>query len=508
MKLGFFFGAGAEVGYGLPTGGKFALDIFRHNTRESKQQFKAMLDNVDTDSYYGSHWLPPHFRDKNISSFGKGIYLHIIKDTIEQNNYRILDKLSNFDKIAAKQVKRFRKDFNMDIDEILQKFSGKTFEEIASDDKPAFLPEFMEGDKLFGNVYLAALVSVYKNKKALSEENREELGLVITSILQLYVGSLAEKLSRRLNDGVFIEKGDEENDIFDNIGDIFLLNYASSGLSGLEHLITRRKPPVRNDEDALLKFSRRILEAIFSDVLDYKSLIDSNWHYIYCPSSDWAQFSKICMFQLTVRDYILNTAEKGQARFKWGYYHLLRDALDRGLYEATEIATVNYNTFIKDMLRQNVTFFNGSTELWYDPYLNKVGYRDQLQHDEKHVIVPFIFTQSGTKPITSIEISKMYVDSYEAWKKSDAIVVVGFGFGLDDEHINGIFRTLVDQDGKRLLVVTLDIETNTFENITNKLKVRRKDLIDLVLVHPDGKDVASGLPWTEEIVNRMHSHER
>ncbi len=28
-KLGFFFGAGAEVGYGLPSGGRFALDIFR-----------------------------------------------------------------------------------------------------------------------------------------------------------------------------------------------------------------------------------------------------------------------------------------------------------------------------------------------------------------------------------------------------------------------------------------------------------------------------------------------
>jgi hypothetical protein len=29
QKLGFLFGAGAEICYGLPTGGKFALDIFR-----------------------------------------------------------------------------------------------------------------------------------------------------------------------------------------------------------------------------------------------------------------------------------------------------------------------------------------------------------------------------------------------------------------------------------------------------------------------------------------------
>lgn len=28
-KIGFLFGAGAEIGYGLPSGGKFVLDIFK-----------------------------------------------------------------------------------------------------------------------------------------------------------------------------------------------------------------------------------------------------------------------------------------------------------------------------------------------------------------------------------------------------------------------------------------------------------------------------------------------
>ena len=34
MKYGFLFGAGAEIGYGLPSGGKFALDIFRYDVSE------------------------------------------------------------------------------------------------------------------------------------------------------------------------------------------------------------------------------------------------------------------------------------------------------------------------------------------------------------------------------------------------------------------------------------------------------------------------------------------
>ena len=40
MKYAFLFGAGAEVGYGLPSGSKFALDIFRYDNSDSKDEFK------------------------------------------------------------------------------------------------------------------------------------------------------------------------------------------------------------------------------------------------------------------------------------------------------------------------------------------------------------------------------------------------------------------------------------------------------------------------------------
>ena len=55
MKYGFLFGAGAEVGYGLPSGGKFALDIFRHDVTESKRAFKEMRDNIDCTTRYASN---------------------------------------------------------------------------------------------------------------------------------------------------------------------------------------------------------------------------------------------------------------------------------------------------------------------------------------------------------------------------------------------------------------------------------------------------------------------
>jgi hypothetical protein len=43
MKIGLFFGAGAEVGYGLPSGGKFAIDLFRHDVSGQKKSLRAEL---------------------------------------------------------------------------------------------------------------------------------------------------------------------------------------------------------------------------------------------------------------------------------------------------------------------------------------------------------------------------------------------------------------------------------------------------------------------------------
>lgn len=93
---------------------------------------------------------------------------------------------------------------------------------------------------------------------------------------------------------------------------------------------------------------------------------------------------------------------------------------------------------------------NGSIEQWYDPYLNKIDTKEKLKGK---FIVPLLFTQSGTKPMTSIFKSCEYVDLYREWKKADCIVIVGFGFNKDDEHINGIIRTLVNDDDKKVIVV-------------------------------------------------------
>ena len=108
MKIGFLFGAGAEIGYGLPTGGKFALEIFRQDTAMIKEEFKKQREQIDGSTYYAATWLPDDYKTKSVTSFGKTVFETIIRDTIEHNRGEIIKKLNNFDDIAKWEEKRLR----------------------------------------------------------------------------------------------------------------------------------------------------------------------------------------------------------------------------------------------------------------------------------------------------------------------------------------------------------------------------------------------------------------
>lgn len=217
------------------------------------------------------------------------------------------------------------------------------------------------------------LLLIYKERTDIIGDQIVEFRKILLSILQLQVGALSEELSRRINDSLFSHK-DDEIDLFDDIGEIIQLNYSSSGLSGMEYLLEQREANIDTDGGKILRFAQRIIEAIYASVLDYKSLIDANWHYLYSPKSDWAKFCKISIFLLTVRNYISEkVAQVNISGNQNGYYHMVKAAIDNQDYDVSVIATTNYNPFIENVIGRKISYLNGSTEIWYDPYLNRIG---------------------------------------------------------------------------------------------------------------------------------------
>ena len=227
--------------------------------------------------------------------------------------------------------------------------------------------------------------------------------------------------------------------------------------------------------------------------MDYKSLIDSNWHYLYCPKNEWAKFCKISIFLLTVKNYIVQNSPKNITND--GYYDDLKSIIDKSKIDFSKIATTNYNKLIVEKLKKDITYLNGSVTQWYDPYLNKIDEKENLG---RRFIVPLMFTQSGTKPMTSIFKSCEYVDLYRDWKKVDSIVIVGFGFNKDDEHINGIIRTLINDDNKKVIVVGRN--TNK-EEIIKRLIIEKTE--NITVYNVDNQRNIENKLWIEYIIDSM-----
>ncbi len=491
-KYGFLFGAGAEIAYNLPSGGQFALDIFRQDPAEPKQMFRKMRDNVDSTTSYANDWLPEKYKDKNISAFGKTVFENIISSTVEHNRKLVIEKVNTFDETALFVISRMD---GIDVNGAFQSILEREVSNTKLSQDIAYNENFKNGNQLFESNYFSSLLLVYKKIK--DDEAKSLLGRILRSIMQLQLGALSEDLTRSINDNLFAKK-DDSIDLFDDFGELIFINYKAAGVSGLELLLEKRTFETTTEIGIILTFAQKLIENIYASVLDYKSLIDSNWHNLYCPRADWAKFCRITIFLLTVRKYISELGAKAKTANPDGYYNMLKDALDDGRFEATSIATTNYNSLIEDILERDITYLNGSTSVWYDPYLNKTGTKDELDDDEHHIIVPLIFTQSGTKPMTAISMSMKYVDLYRSWKDSDAVIVVGFGFGPDDEHINGILRTLVNDDGKELIIITKgDNVKKISQEKAKALKIRNISRIKVIAVGDDGR--ADGKRWVDLI---------
>lgn len=503
-KISLFFGAGAEIGYGLPSGGKFALDLFRTPVDEDKAYFKDQLSSINNTSTYASKWLPDEYLKKRLHVFGKSDFEGIIASSLEYRKDDILNYLDDFDKntsgllrnwcISEDEIREiFLREIKTDLGQILYGQAIKLNSRLA------------ESVNLFNSEFFSALLKVLENHP----DNRD-LQRHVRAILELLVGSCGQRLIAKLNEELF-EAAPERLAVFDDLSGIFSLNYQNIGQTGMEIVLEEKPKPVTSKstlEDIMVELSRLILEDIYAKTIDYQSLIDNHYRYLYNPKAQWAKFTRISIFLHTVRRYISSNAkiDEGKLSNGPGYYHDLSPLSQIATLEA--IGTTNYNSFIKNIVGSIIPslpiyHLNGSVEEFYDPYCNIIlegKTTDQLA-DYEHLLVPFIFTQSGIKPLTSITMSKRYVELYDRFYSSDIICIVGYGFNGDDGHINGLFRSLASS-GKKIAILHYGNESTHLlkRQYQAKLRLSSSENLDILCVDNDRK--VDGLEWWKALINQ------
>lgn len=510
MRLGFFFGAGAEIGYGLPSGGKFAIDLFRQNPSQFKVELRDQLRAIDSGSAYASGWLPRGYSNNSIYAFGKNDFTSIVESSIEYKRSEIIRRLNNFDQECDRAIQQL----NIERNDINEAFRALTGSEIGERDYQHLIrlnPILAQNVQLFETENYSAMLDVIK-----TAEHCDDLKRYVTAFLQLLVGAHGQDLVQRLNQELF-EAAPDDLPIFDDVTGMFRLEFNRVGSTALELLLEEnRRFELGENADANSLFcaiAQQVLENIFTTVLDYQQLIDSHFRYLFSPSTEWAKFTRMVIFLKIARHYINSQAPDAANLPDHGYYHDLAALADGVAISA--VGTANYNSILAQVFAglgvalPEVIHLNGSVNDYYNPYKNTVVTVDRPEDvDTSQIHVPFILTQSGLKPLTSVAMSRRYVKLFDSFADSDAIVAIGFGFHKDDSHINGLFRELLEVNGRRLFVISVVSEGSAEDQkrrLRNKLRISHaaSQLLTVIPVDPQSRQV-DGQLWMDRVLAELN----
>lgn len=503
MKVGFFFGAGAEVGYGLPSGGKFAIDLFRQDVSEHKKKLREQLGQIDSRTNYATSWLPENYATQRIHAFGKNEFTALIESSIEYRKNEIIRRLNSFDE----EVEYALTQLGIEKNTLVEKFNGQMETDFGEHLYSAAIrmnPILANEVRLFASESYSAILSVISDG-----QNSADLQRYAGAFLQLLVGAHGQHLVQRLNQELF-EAAPDDIPIFDDVTGMFRLEFSRAGLTALELLLEKRRDydlENGNVSEVLCAVSQQVLENIFTTVLDYQSLIDSHFRYLFSPRTEWAKFSKMVIFLRATRDYIVKQLSEIGELPESGYYHDLEKCEQLGI-EIAAIGTSNYNNLVENISRDldfqipAVQHLNGGVTDYYNPYKNSVLSEtdpDEVPEDQVHV--PFILTQSGLKPLTSVDMSRRYVGLYDEYAVCDHLVVVGYGFNIDDSHINGLFRKLIEETGKPMWWVCLDKDGSAESQkraLVKRLRIapENRDLIKVITVDSETRKIGDQ-SWLE-----------
>lgn len=277
---------------------------------------------------------------------------------------------------------------------------------------------------------------------------------------------------------------------------------------------------------ALTLMAQELFFTVASEFISYKGLIDGMWRYLYAPKANWTKFSQLSCFLFAVHAYILEQA--GKCSGEHGYYEQVREAEKQKLFTTGIFATTNYTTLIRERLfsqeeqkqlkdkdeayylehpnERKLAYLNGSTSFIYDPYLNDMYEAPEESEDSiywckhEHFTVPLMFTQSGTKAMTVVEMNEMYASVFHSWLESDAVVLIGFNCNKDDAHINAMLRKFLklSQGQKPIIIVTPDQNEELFANKLH-LEDKYRSCLRLIGITDLVKNTVNNVMWYTEL---------
>lgn len=141
------------------------------------------------------------------------------------------------------------------------------------------------------------------------------------------------------------------------------------------------------------------------------------------------------------------------------YYNIISKSFENKLNDYVNVVTTNYTNFSQEIIGlkdENIAFVHGKLDLFESLKSKHVGPIEDFSADEK--IIPFIFVQSGIKPVVNARQIKEFAKAVDMILESDYLIVLGYGVNYDDEHIVNLLRERIKNQKKIIYFIYCDRE--------------------------------------------------
>ena len=132
------------------------------------------------------------------------------------------------------------------------------------------------------------------------------------------------------------------------------------------------------------------------------------------------------------------------------YYNMIKEYIGKHTDHKIGIVTTNYTEFAQTFTgisQENISFVHGKLDLFES--VNSKLSAQLSAFSENDFVFPFIFIQSGIKPIVnSKQISELW-KAAQMIENADELFILGYGINTDDEHITNLLRERL-HSGKKI----------------------------------------------------------
>ncbi|MFI3249401.1 MAG: hypothetical protein R3Y07_00375 [Eubacteriales bacterium] len=144
-----------------------------------------------------------------------------------------------------------------------------------------------------------------------------------------------------------------------------------------------------------------------------------------------------------------------------------------------KVITANYTPFCEKILgitSENIAYVHGKLGWFEIP--DKLEVFDVSNYDkkridiEKEIFFPYIFIQSGIKPIVEEKQLREYSKMLSFLDETDVLCILGYRINIDDNHLNAMIRSYIVKKKK---IVFFDYDERGKENVLKSLKINDND---------------------------------